>query len=189
MPNTNRHRSYDTHHHHSPPKRHPKLFSIFLKFIVMFLILSLFLLFLGLAAIILLHVLLVGSFVRRRHRRHRHRHSRNITPPPTSSYSFLDLQTHLPSFQYSAAAATFSGDCSICLENFKESELCRSLPECDHVFHTHCVDSWLTKVANCPVCRRRVRLETGRPSDRIDGDDDCKFLWVIGVGRQIGVNY
>ncbi|XP_024960461.1 RING-H2 finger protein ATL56-like [Cynara cardunculus var. scolymus] len=173
MPNTNRHRNYDTHRHHSPPKRHPKLLSIFLKFIVMSLILSLFLIFLGLAAIILLHVLLVACFF------HGRRRSRNITPPPTSSYSLLDLQTHLPPFQYSSSSS--SGDCSICLENFKEREFCRLLPECDHVFHADCVDSWLTKVPNCPVCRRRVRLEVDRSSDPIDSDDDCKFLWVIGA--------
>ncbi|KAI3496136.1 hypothetical protein L1887_38489 [Cichorium endivia] len=185
MPNTNRHRHSDTRHDNatvsnpSPPKRNPKLLSIFLKFMVMSLILSLFLIFLGLAAIVLIHVLLLGSFL---HRRRQH-----TTPLPTSSYSLLDLQNHLASFQYSTAASS-STDCSICLECFKEGDSCRALPVCDHVFHVHCVDLWLTKVPNCPVCRTPVRLELDRPSDSIVNDNDCKFLWTIGVGRQVVVS-
>ncbi|KAL7591476.1 RING-H2 finger protein ATL56 [Lactuca sativa] len=179
MPNTNRYRYSDTRinhatvSNHSPPKRNPKLLTIFLKFMVMSLILSLFLIFLGLAAILLLHILIFGSFLQRR-RQH-------TTPPPASSYSFLHLQNNLPSFQYSSAAAA-STDCSICLECFNEGDLCRKLPVCNHIFHAHCVDSWLMKVPTCPVCRTPVRLEVDRSSDLIVSDDDCKFFWAIGVG-------
>ncbi|KAJ9550939.1 hypothetical protein OSB04_014984 [Centaurea solstitialis] len=168
------------HHHHPPPKRHPKLLSFFLKFIVLSLILALFLIFLGLAAIILLHVLFAGSFLHRR--RHHHHHRNTTTTPPPTNYTLQDLQTHLPSFQYSSNSLTTTDCCSICLEGFKEGEFCRSLPECDHVFHAKCVDSWLTKVPSCPVCRRRVRLEVDRPADRseIDDDDD---EWADAIRR------
>ncbi|KAL4564231.1 hypothetical protein LXL04_028287 [Taraxacum kok-saghyz] len=187
MPNTNRNRYSDTRNdataiNSSTPKSKPKLLSIFLKFMVMSLIISLFLIFVGLAAILLLHILIFGSFLHRRRRQH-------ATPPPTSSsYSRIDLQNNLPSFRYSTAASG-SPDCSICLECFSEGDLCRELPVCNHVFHVHCVDSWLTKVPNCPVCRTTVRLEVDRPSDMIVSDDDYKFLWVVGVGRQGVVNY
>ncbi|KAL8208671.1 hypothetical protein R6Q57_008083 [Mikania cordata] len=168
------------HHHHrltgnhpSPPKRSPKLLSIFLKFVVMSLIISLFLLFIGLAAIILLHLLLAGSFLHRRRRR-------------LLSRSAGDIQNHLPPFKYSTAEdspVSGSEDCSICLECFNEGEICRVIPVCDHVFHVRCVDRWLMKVPNCPICRTRVRLDTATAVDSLNGDDENKFLWAIGVGR------
>ncbi|KAI3694728.1 hypothetical protein L1987_77698 [Smallanthus sonchifolius] len=170
----------DHHHHHHrhvtgnpPPKPSPKLLYIFLKFIVMSLILSLFLLFIGLAAIILIHLLFAGSFL------HRHRRRRRLLSRPTT-LSLQDIHNHLPPFQYPAKPA--SDDCSICLELFNQGEICRVLPVCDHVFHARCVDKWLMKVPNCPICRTRVRLDAGGVSDLVDGDDENKFLWAIGVG-------
>lgn len=164
MPNTN-------HNRHSPPKHNPKLLSIILKFIIMSCILSLFLIFLGLATILVLHTLLVGSFL----------HRRRQQQPSISAYSFLDLQNHLTCYQYSADV---SADCSVCLEGFKQGEFCRALPVCDHIFHAHCVDSWLVKVSNCPVCRTPVQFDVDRPTGSSFSDDECKLLWAIGVGRQ-----
>ncbi|GJY47956.1 RING-H2 finger protein ATL56-like protein [Tanacetum coccineum] len=128
----------------------------------MFLILSFSLIFIGLAAILLL---LAATFL------HRRRHATAIPPP----------LHHLPSFQY-YSQNDISHDCSICLEGFKERDMCRAMQVCDHFFHAKCVDTWLVKVPSCPICRRVVRLE----DDRMCGDDDeCRFLWAIGVGRQL----
>ncbi|GLJ16152.1 hypothetical protein SUGI_0269430 [Cryptomeria japonica] len=43
--------------------------------------------------------------------------------------------------------------CSICLSDYKESEVLRMLPECLHLFHVHCIDAWLRLHASCPMCR------------------------------------
>ncbi|KAL9247051.1 hypothetical protein vseg_020522 [Gypsophila vaccaria] len=43
--------------------------------------------------------------------------------------------------------------CSICLGNYKGSDLVRELGECRHVFHLKCVDSWLRLNPTCPLCR------------------------------------
>ncbi|MFS7938403.1 putative transcription factor C2H2 family [Helianthus anomalus] len=159
------------HHHHATvnhrlPKQNPKLLSILLKLIIMFLILSIFLIFLGLAAIILLNLLIAGSIAnRRRSRRHN-----------------AGMQNNLPMFRYSAA--TTSDDCSICLECFKEGEFCRVLPVCDHLFHAKCVDLWLVEVLNCPVCRAPVQVDGDWRSGSVV-DDDSKFLWAVDVGRQL----
>lgn len=56
---------------------------------------------------------------------------------------------------------------------------------CNHVFHVSCVDSWLAKVLNCPVCRAPVRfnsrasLSCGISSHEHSDDDDDEFkvLW------------
>ncbi|KAL9141969.1 hypothetical protein ABFS82_14G138700 [Erythranthe guttata] len=43
--------------------------------------------------------------------------------------------------------------CSICLCEYRESEVLRMLPDCKHCFHAMCVDAWLKLNASCPVCR------------------------------------
>ncbi|XP_071691243.1 RING-H2 finger protein ATL70-like [Rutidosis leptorrhynchoides] len=43
--------------------------------------------------------------------------------------------------------------CSICLVDYKERDLLRQLPDCDHLFHVKCVDTWLRLNSTCPNCR------------------------------------
>lgn len=43
--------------------------------------------------------------------------------------------------------------CSICLDDFKEFEVCKRFPSCDHVFHSRCIDLWLVHRRTCPICR------------------------------------
>ncbi|KAK2406955.1 RING-H2 finger protein ATL67 [Trifolium repens] len=43
--------------------------------------------------------------------------------------------------------------CSICLCEYKDSEMLRMMPECRHYFHLCCLDSWLKLNGSCPVCR------------------------------------
>lgn len=48
--------------------------------------------------------------------------------------------------------------CAVCLCHLAEGEEARRLP-CNHLFHKQCIDSWLSKSLQCPVCRQAV----GRP--------------------------
>ncbi|KAI5675547.1 hypothetical protein M9H77_06497 [Catharanthus roseus] len=155
-----------------------KLLCIFFKCIIMGFVLSLFLLFIGFAALILLHFLLATTAGRRR-RRHRHHQYPQFSADPTTpiSYSREDLQEFLPNLRY-ASSAQIARDCAICLENFKEGDLCRKLPDCRHLFHVNCVDTWLTKVPNCPICRTRVRLDSGS-SRSMSSDDEWKAWWPV----------
>ncbi|KAL0452094.1 UNVERIFIED_CONTAM: RING-H2 finger protein ATL70 [Sesamum latifolium] len=43
--------------------------------------------------------------------------------------------------------------CSICLADYKDSDVLRLLPECGHLFHLKCVDPWLMLHPTCPICR------------------------------------
>ena len=45
------------------------------------------------------------------------------------------------------------GPCSICLSEYRPNETIRSIPECNHCFHVHCIDEWLRMSATCPMCR------------------------------------
>ncbi|KAI3799596.1 hypothetical protein L1987_34895 [Smallanthus sonchifolius] len=67
-----------------------------------------------------------------------------------------------PTFVYSEALMTNKGDastdannsgCSICLAEYKPEDVLRLLPECGHLFHLSCVDTWLKVHPTCPVCR------------------------------------
>jgi hypothetical protein len=46
--------------------------------------------------------------------------------------------------------------CAICLAAFDKGQNVKILPACRHVFHTECVDMWLPRRAQCPVCRTEV---------------------------------
>ncbi len=43
--------------------------------------------------------------------------------------------------------------CSICLDKFKQSDLCKQFSCSEHIFHKHCLESWLNKSNYCPLCK------------------------------------
>ncbi|MCL7033550.1 hypothetical protein MKW94_028189 [Papaver nudicaule] len=43
--------------------------------------------------------------------------------------------------------------CSICLADYKSTDVTRLLPDCGHFFHQKCVDPWLLQHPTCPICR------------------------------------
>jgi len=52
-------------------------------------------------------------------------------------------------------------DCPICLCPFLPGETLRRLGTCHHVFHRSCVDLWLLRSAECPLCKMQVSVSTG----------------------------
>lgn len=56
-----------------------------------------------------------------------------------------------------------SGSCAICLDTFEPSDIVRGLI-CGHVYHSDCLDPWLTKRrACCPICKRDYYKEDNAP--------------------------
>lgn len=45
--------------------------------------------------------------------------------------------------------------CMVCLADFANADACRQLP-CNHVFHQGCVDEWLRRCTDCPICKANV---------------------------------
>ncbi|KAF7124400.1 hypothetical protein RHSIM_Rhsim12G0163500 [Rhododendron simsii] len=79
----------------------------------------------------------------------------------------------LPSFDYKLEEKRRKSshmECAICLECFKEGEMCRLLPNCQHSFHAQCIDSWLLKAAICPVCRANANLVNTDEHSRNPGE-------------------
>ena len=46
-------------------------------------------------------------------------------------------------------------NCVICMETIDINEQCKKL-ECGHIFHSECINTWLNRVLECPVCRKTI---------------------------------
>mmetsp|Transcript_121818 Transcript_121818/g.211529 ORF Transcript_121818/g.211529 Transcript_121818/m.211529 type:complete len:412 (-) Transcript_121818:1376-2611(-) len=47
--------------------------------------------------------------------------------------------------------------CCICQEDWCAGDVVKTLPDCTHTFHKHCIDRWLTgSKSTCPVCVKPV---------------------------------
>ncbi|KAG8059837.1 hypothetical protein GUJ93_ZPchr0002g24552 [Zizania palustris] len=57
-------------------------------------------------------------------------------------------------------------ECAICLVEFERDQDVRALPQCGHVFHAACVDTWLRDHSSCPSCRRVLVAEKMPPGER-----------------------
>jgi hypothetical protein len=51
------------------------------------------------------------------------------------------------------AKAGGSEECSICLHTIQAGEPIRQLDSCKHAFHRECIDLWLLRRADCPLCK------------------------------------
>ncbi|EEF52023.1 conserved hypothetical protein [Ricinus communis] len=122
-------------------------------------IVSVVLLFVGIAVLVAIHVCIVGRAFRRGYET-----GQEIGPGSFSSsrYGIKKISNeelkNLPCFDYKAAEkeGSSSSDCVVCLENFNVGDKCKLLPNCKHSFHSQCIDSWLVKTPICPICRTIV---------------------------------
>lgn len=86
-----------------------------------------------------------------------------------SGVPIQSIAERLPAVEYrkllsNTGDAEVAEKCSVCLEQFEDSDLVRPLA-CSHTFHTECIDTWLSKHVNsCPLCRR--------PAVCLDEDDN-----------------
>lgn len=58
-------------------------------------------------------------------------------------------------FSWPPQQACGQSTCMVCLCDFQLCEDCRKLP-CGHVFHQNCVDEWLRRCTDCPICKANV---------------------------------
>ncbi|EOA27851.1 hypothetical protein CARUB_v10024009mg [Capsella rubella] len=63
----------------------------------------------------------------------------------------------LPTFLVGVKNDVAGTECAVCLSLLEEKDTARMLPNCEHVFHVSCVDTWLTAQSTCPVCRTEVK--------------------------------
>lgn len=69
-----------------------------------------------------------------------------------------EQQIHLiPTF--AAPSSLTDEKCPVCIERFCKDDMCKKLPSCPHFFHAECIDEWLLRKSDCPVCRAEVEVE------------------------------
>uniref|UniRef100_A0A7N0RIT6 RING-type E3 ubiquitin transferase n=1 Tax=Kalanchoe fedtschenkoi TaxID=63787 RepID=A0A7N0RIT6_KALFE len=56
------------------------------------------------------------------------------------------------------SGAEEGAECCICLSVFEEEDEIKFLPDCNHCFHSDCVDRWLLTQSTCPLCRSSLRF-------------------------------
>ncbi|KAH7549864.1 hypothetical protein ACOSP7_025161 [Xanthoceras sorbifolium] len=49
-------------------------------------------------------------------------------------------------------------ECPICLGVFEDEDKLKVLPECNHAYHSDCLDKWLSSHSSCPLCRASLDL-------------------------------
>jgi len=52
-------------------------------------------------------------------------------------------------------------ECSICLNDIHEGDASRCLQRCGHTFHKACIDLWVVRCAECPLCKCEVKRVDG----------------------------
>ncbi|KAK8944899.1 RING-H2 finger protein ATL1 [Platanthera zijinensis] len=112
------------------------------------------------------------SAITRLHRSlRRHREGLLGLQPGTAGLHGLDELAiqGIPTFRYRRGQPSelSSNECPVCLNEFKEEERVRQLPNCLHVFHIDCIDAWLSMHANCPLCRSEITSTPLMPANSV----------------------
>ena len=99
--------------------------------------------------------------------------SRTNPSPPVSQKVILDPKrnTYNSTNDPAAADMTSSGECSICLMDFKSEDRISRPKACQHEFHFDCLHQWLELKDTCPCCRenlfQNLQGNSGDSHDRI----------------------
>ncbi|KAF3320719.1 E3 ubiquitin-protein ligase ATL6-like protein [Carex littledalei] len=72
-------------------------------------------------------------------------------------------------------------ECAVCLCEFEDDENIRLLPKCSHVFHTDCIDEWLSSHVTCPVCRCVLTPDPNQPSNQTEEGVESSSLILTHV--------
>lgn len=57
---------------------------------------------------------------------------------------------------YNTSRDSGSDSCSICLDAYQEDDKVHRIDECNHLFHSQCLFTWLKTHKTCPLCRQLI---------------------------------
>lgn len=58
-------------------------------------------------------------------------------------------------YSYICSEEYNTDECSICLEQFGYEHSIHTT-KCNHMFHNHCINTWMLTSINCPLCRSQI---------------------------------
>ncbi|KAL4557412.1 hypothetical protein LXL04_035589 [Taraxacum kok-saghyz] len=84
-------------------------------------------------------------------------HDGNLWNIISNAYNLSTLRFRDIAIEDSGNARVVDDTCSICLAKFEEEDAVSQLKRCDHVFHTCCIERWLSRDNfTCPLCRSNL---------------------------------
>ena len=81
--------------------------------------------------------------------------SSHIEPRPASATVIAAVEKKPYAWFIKAKEAVLDGTCTVCMEKFADGDSVAAL-SCAHFFHQTCVESWLSRFDECPLCRSRL---------------------------------
>ena len=73
------------------------------------------------------------------------------------------LFTRIKTIIYDKSKHGYLDTCSICYTEYEDNDVLKSLPKCEHTFHSECIEKWVVKTKSrnvfCPVCRIDIKEE------------------------------
>lgn len=58
--------------------------------------------------------------------------------------------------------------CTICLCDFDKGDSVKQVPQCQHTFHSACLETWLVRKFSCPNCNLEIKLDSTSCNDAIN---------------------
>jgi hypothetical protein len=96
----------------------------------------------------------------------------NTTSPQNTDQNFVAIEIDgsldeatlhsFPKLLYSqynlkkSSSASAASCCSICLADYRETDVLQLLLGCSHLFHLKCVNPWLRLCPSCPLCQKSL---------------------------------
>lgn len=74
-------------------------------------------------------------------------------PPKTPKY-IRDFVKEFPVIIYEPYKNFNVKTCGICISEYKPMDVLKVLPQCNHAFHSECIQEWYNQHTNCPFCRK-----------------------------------
>ena len=71
---------------------------------------------------------------------------------------FYKPSNNIIQYNYVDVIANINETCSICLDNYIETDAVIKIISCEHIFHKPCIERWLKNSNSCPQCRSQIYI-------------------------------
>ncbi|PYH47305.1 putative RING finger protein [Aspergillus saccharolyticus JOP 1030-1] len=108
-----------------------------------------------------------------------------VADPSHAAHAVVDAIRSAPGTEANPDMPNATKECVICMDEFNGQDVIRPLP-CDHIFHSSCLDPWLTtRHACCPLCKASYCNSTGSRSGWILPRTDPAFPPAVVIRREL----